>query len=95
MVRVPDLDSHHAHPDDGHPLRAQLANLDVRFGLAPGTESLILCRECRAARVERVLGEYVVEDAVEVIAGVGIRRVQIHLLPGVPVARSKSTASHW
>jgi hypothetical protein len=32
------------HPDDGHLLRAQLDHLDVRIGLAPGTESLILCR---------------------------------------------------
>ena len=32
------------HPDDGHLLRAQLDHLDVRFALAPGTESFILCR---------------------------------------------------
>jgi hypothetical protein len=32
------------HPDNGHLLRAQLDHMDVRFALAPGTESLILCR---------------------------------------------------
>ncbi len=32
------------HPDNGHLLRAQLDDLDVRFGLAAGTEALVLCR---------------------------------------------------
>jgi hypothetical protein len=32
------------YPGDGNLLRAQLDGLDVRFALAPGTESLILCR---------------------------------------------------
>ena len=32
------------HPDYGHLLRAELDDLDVRFGLAPGTEAFILCR---------------------------------------------------
>jgi hypothetical protein len=32
------------HPDDGHRLRTQLDDLVVRFGLAPGAESFILCR---------------------------------------------------
>jgi hypothetical protein len=39
-VGAPLLD----YPPGGHLLRAQLDHLDVRFGLAPGTESLILCR---------------------------------------------------
>lgn len=32
------------HPDLGHRLVAQLEDLEVRFALAPGTESVILCR---------------------------------------------------
>jgi hypothetical protein len=32
------------HPGYGHLLRAQLDDLDIRFGLAPGTEAFILCR---------------------------------------------------
>ena len=32
------------HPDFGHLLRAQFDHLQVRFGLAPGTEAFILCR---------------------------------------------------
>jgi hypothetical protein len=32
------------HPGYGHLLRAELDDLDVRFGLAPGTEAFILCR---------------------------------------------------
>jgi hypothetical protein len=32
------------HPNNGHLLRAQLDHLDVRLGLAPGTESVIVCR---------------------------------------------------
>jgi hypothetical protein len=32
------------HPSYGHLLRAELDDLDVRFGLAPGTEAFILCR---------------------------------------------------
>jgi hypothetical protein len=33
-----------AHPDGGNLLRAQLDDLDVRIGLATGTEALTLCR---------------------------------------------------
>jgi hypothetical protein len=32
------------HPGYGHLLRAELDDLDVRFGLARGTEAFILCR---------------------------------------------------
>jgi hypothetical protein len=32
------------HPGYGHLLRAQLDDLQVRFGLASGTEAVILCR---------------------------------------------------
>jgi hypothetical protein len=35
------------HPGYGHLLRAELDDLDVRFGLFPGTEAFILCRTYR------------------------------------------------